>query len=456
MPGSDGFDDDDGTTRASAVSDLHRQRVTNAVVEVISGPDVGKRVPIGQAAVVGSGEGCDLRLRDDLVSRHHLELRADAHAVHVRDLGSRNGTFFSGARLKEVALTESAVFVLGSTSLRVTIETKPHELILHPHPTFGRAIGPSPAMRAVFALLAQAARTNVTVLLEGDSGTGKDVLAESIHVESPRREGPFVVLDCGAIPETLIESELFGHEKGAFTGAQSARDGAFIQADGGTLFLDEIGELPLDMQPKLLRALESRTVRRVGASKPTPPLDVRVVAATNRKLADMAAQRTFREDLFFRLAVIHIRVPRLAERLEDVAPLAELFFRRATGVADAHLPPEIGRLLSAYDWPGNARELRNVVERFATFERADPALLFGVRSTAAQATEQSLYAELATLPYREAKQRLVEAFHRGFLPLVLERAGGSVARAAELLEMPRTSLYRMLKEISITSDDGGD
>jgi len=454
-PMSSDFDDDGiGTTRASSMSEMHRQRVKSASVEVIAGPNAGSRIAIGHAAVIGSGDGCDLRLADDLISRRHLELRADEHAVHVRDLGSRNGTFFSAARIKEVAISETAVFVAGSTTLRVTIETTPHELPLHPRPTFGRAIGPSSAMRHVFSLLAQAARTTVTVLLEGDSGTGKDVLAQSIHVESPRASGPFVVVDCSSIPENLIESELFGHEKGAFTGAHGSREGAFEQANGGTLFLDEIGELPLDMQPKLLRALESRAVRRVGATKLTENLDVRVVAATNRKLADMVGQRTFREDLYFRLAVIHIRVPGLAERPEDIAPLAELFYRRATGRADAHLPPEISRLLGAYDWPGNARELRNAVERFATFDRADPALLFGTRPTA-DAADRKMWNQLATLPYREAKQRLVEQFHREFLPLVLERAGGSVARAAELLEMPRTSLYRMLKEASLRgeSDD---
>jgi transcriptional regulator with PAS, ATPase and Fis domain len=305
----------------------------------------------------------------------------------------------------------------------------------------------------VFSLLEKAARSDVTVLLEGDSGTGKDVLAFALHQESSRRDGPFVVVDCGAIPEHLIESELFGHERGAFTGAVAARAGAFEQADGGTVFLDEIGEMPIEAQPKLLRALENRSFRKVGGSA-TVRVNVRVVAATNRRLREAVRRREFREDLFYRLAVVHVSVPRLGDRPDDIVPLAEAFLRRATNDPVAQIPPELARLLTAYAWPGNARELRNVVERFATFDRADPKILFGAHDSGPPGAGGTAdFGGLDQLPYHDAKRRVVESFHRAVLPRVLERAGGSVPRAAELLGLPRASLYRMLQQLR---DDPGE
>ncbi|NUO54294.1 MAG: sigma-54-dependent Fis family transcriptional regulator, partial [Polyangiaceae bacterium] len=261
-----------------------------------------------------------------------------------------------------------------------------------------------------------------------------------------RAEGPFVVVDCGAIAESLVESELFGHEKGAFTGAVATRPGAFEQADGGTLFLDEVGELPLDAQPKLLRALENRSFRRVGGAQ-LVKVNVRVVAATNRKLREAVRRKEFREDLFYRLAVVHVAVPRLADRPEDVLPLAESFLKRATGDQDAKIPEDLARLLKAYGWPGNARELRNVVERFATFDRADPKLLFDPGTSTSVSSGSNVFEGLETLPYHEAKRRLLDRFHREVLPKVVERMEGSVPRAAELLGLPRQSLYRMLGQL---------
>jgi two-component system, NtrC family, response regulator GlrR len=300
-------------------------------------------------------------------------------------------------------------------------------------------------MRNVFDLLERAARTDVTVLLEGESGTGKEVLAHALHAASPRRDGPFVVVDCGAIPESLVESELFGHERGAFTGALAARAGAFEQANHGTLFLDEIGELPLDAQPKLLRALETRSFRRVGGSQ-TIRVNVRVVAATNRRLREAVRKKELREDLFYRLAVVHVTVPRLADRADDILPLAESFLRRATGDRAATIPPELAALLGSYSWPGNARELRNVIERFATFGRADARVLFG-EAALEEAGALLDFTELGGLPYHDAKQRLIDAFHRAVLPRAVERAGGSVPRAAEQLGLPKASLYRMLHQL---------
>ncbi|MFO0756721.1 MAG: sigma 54-interacting transcriptional regulator [Byssovorax sp.] len=443
----------DAATAEAPLASLHHVRLTGADIEVVSGPDAGATIAAqGAPIVVGTGSACDLRLTDDLVSRRHVELFSEPSGVRVVDLGSRNGTFFGEARVREMQLARSAVISLGGTSLSIRLRGEPLDVALCPRSRFGDAVGHSTAMRQVFALLERAATNQVTVLLEGDSGSGKDILATSLHQESARREGPFVVVDCGAIPRELIESELFGHEKGAFTGANAARVGAFEQADGGTLFLDEIGELPLDLQPKLLRVLESRSFRRVGSSR-VMSVDVRVVAATNRRLREAVRLREFREDLFYRLAVVHVRVPSLAERREDVGPLAERFLRRATGDAAAAVPPDLLRLLVAYDWPGNVRELRNVVERFATFERADPALLF--QGGAAQPGSSVARPAPADLPYHEAKRRVLESFNRAILGDALARAGGSIPRAAELLGLPRQSVYRMLKETRGEDADEG-
>jgi transcriptional regulator with PAS, ATPase and Fis domain len=447
--------DEDLSTRSASLDEVHRVRLAGAEVEVVSGADAGLKVAVGAAGlVVGTGFGCEVRLNDKLVSRRHLELRAEPGGVRALDLGSLNGTFFSGARIKEILVDRDAVLIAGDTSLSVRLLGQPLDVPISTRTRFGDAIAHSSPMRHVFALLEKAAQSDVTVLLEGDSGTGKDVLAHALHQESARREGPFVVVDCGAIPENLVESELFGHEKGAFTGAVATRAGAFEQADGGTLFLDEIGELPMEAQPKLLRALENRSFRRVGGAQMTR-VNVRVVAATNRRLREAVRRREFREDLFYRLAVVHVAVPRLSDRLDDVVPLAENFLRRATGDAAAKVPPDLARLLMAYPWPGNARELRNVVERFATFDRTDASLLFGQSAGPPSTREGSEMAGLETLPYHEGKRRLVEAFHRTVLPRVVERAGGSVPRAAELLGIPRASLYRMLQQLR-EDEPGGE
>ncbi len=440
-------------TRKASLDDIHSLRLTGAEVAVKSGPDAGS-FKIGPGGMlVGSGGDCDVQLSDKLVSRHHLELRAQEQGVRVVDLDSTNGTLFAGARVGELLLTSDAVLTVGDTPLSVRLLAEPLDISVSPRTEFGTAIAHSPALRHVFALLEKAAESNVTVLLEGASGTGKDIMALALHEESKRSDGPFVVVDCGAIPEGLVESELFGHRKGAFTGASQNRAGAFEQAHGGTVFLDEIGELPIEAQPKLLRALENRSFRSVGGAE-LIKVDVRVIAATNQRLREMVRKRTFREDLFYRLAVVHVRLPRLGDRPEDVVPLAKRFLRSATGDQEATVPADLARLLTSYNWPGNARELRNVIERFATFDQTDARLLFGAAEDRPEAAIGD-FSGMHRIAYHDAKKQVMEAFHNAVLPRALERAGGSVAQAAEQLGLPRASLYRMLQQLR-DEDDSSD
>lgn len=434
-----------------------RLQLKKVTIKVTSGEDAGAELEVGATTrVIGSSTECDLVLQDGFTSRRHLEFVPQADGIRVRDLKSRNGSFLGKVRFHELTIAESTTISLGKTTLLVSLDAKGLEVPLSNHSRFGAAVGESVPMRAVFALLEHAAQTDVTVLLEGPSGTGKDILATSLHQVSPRREGPLVVVDCGSIPENLIESELFGHEKGAFTGAAAARQGAFEQANGGTLFLDEIGELPIEMQPRLLRALESRTFRRVGGSK-TISTDARFVAATNRRLAEAVRRGEFREDLYYRLNVVQVRVPPLSERAGDVPLLATQFLRRASGDEQAELPPGLARVLTSHTWPGNARELRNVVERFATFQSTDPRLLFGAPQSVdlgnAQSSQQPLSGESLSLEryygldYHEAKRQIIDELHRRLLPHVLEECDGNVSEAAKQLGIPRTSLHRMLKKL---------
>ena len=446
---------DETTTRAASLDEIHLLVLRGAELVVDDGPDKGLSVSIDNGTViVGSGVGSDLRLTDTLVSRRHLEVSPLPRGVRVVDRGSRNGTFFHGARVTELLLTENAEIKVGSTKLRLEIAREPVKLPFSPRTKFGAAIAHSEAMRHVFRALELAAPKDVTVLLDGESGTGKEVLATALHAESPRKDGPFVIVDCGSLPANLVESELFGHERGAFTGAVSQHIGAFERANGGTVFLDEIGELPLEAQPKLLRALESRTVRRVGG-KDTFNVDVRVVAATNRRLKEAVRMKEFRQDLFYRLAVVHVVVPRLADRREDIPILAERFLRQASGDANAKLPADLARLLASYDWPGNARELRNVIDRFATFQSADPTFLFDRPTDAGGERTGFDVSTLAGLPYAEAKRRLLDAYHRAVIPQVVEECGGNVPKAAEQLGMSRTNLYRVLSELGSKVEDDG-
>ena len=442
-------------TRTQAVDDprVTTMRVHAAVLDVRSGPDAGRQARIDRPTfVIGTGDMADLRLTDGTVSREHVRVSLAPAGVHVRDEGSKNGTWIGGLRVSDVTITQDTTLELGTTVIAIHIESGPLDLPLSTSASFGDAIGVSAAMRHLFAVLERAAASDVTVLLEGESGVGKEVLARAIHDRSSRADAPFVAVDCGAIPAGLIESELFGHERGAFTGATHAREGVFAQADGGTLFLDEIGELPLELQPKLLRVLETREVRTVGG-RGTKSVDVRVLAATNRRLAEAAHKNEFRKDLFYRLAVARVTIPPLRDRPEDIAPLARAFLAVAQRDPGAALPPDFAAMLTSYAWPGNVRELRNVIERYAVLGMRDASGLFDASSPPLVGGGAEAEADLSHLAFHEARRQTLDRFERAYLPKVLERAGGVMSRAAELAEVARPSFYRMLERLRVKGED---
>jgi two-component system, NtrC family, response regulator GlrR len=386
---------------------------------------------------IGHQDANDIVLADPTVSRFHCEIVLDEDGAHVRDLESRNGTFVDGTRVREAWLRDGAELRLGRTTLRARLDDERVGEPVSSRSELGSLLGQSMSMRAAFSLIEKAAATDATVLIEGETGTGKEGAAEAIHQLSPRRDRPLVVVDCASIPAGLLESELFGHDKGAFTGAISSRTGALAEADGGTVFLDEIGELPLDLQPKLLRFLERREIRRVGRSQ-MERVDVRVVAATHRDLRAAVNRQLYRADLYFRLSVVRITLPPLRERVEDVPLLSRELLRRmgaSAAAADALLKPEFLRELQLHAWPGNVRELRNYLERCLIFQQPMP--LEGEERPAAASFSQS-------------RQRAIDSFERQYLLQLVEAHGGKVAEAAHEAGVGRAHLYRLLHKHGLT------
>ena len=440
-PGEGTFDD--SQTRPDDAFTVRQLR--GAELEVTRGPDLGAKHRLTEPILtVGKGPMAGFRLSDQTVSREHFRLELGPDGLVVHDGGSKNGTWIGGVRVHRVTATGDVSIKAGATVLALRVDAGPSALEVTQSHELGDAVAQSNAMRHVFAYLRRAAPAEITILLEGESGVGKEVLARAIHLHSARTGKAFVPVDCGAIPQNLIESELFGHEKGAFTGASQARIGLFEQADGGTLFLDELGELPIDMQPKLLRVLEQREVRPVGSTR-ARPIDVRVIAATNRNLADRVKEGLFREDLFYRVAVARVRVPALRERLEDVPLLATRFLRELTGDSRVELPPDLLAMLSAYAWPGNVRELRNTVARFALLDATERSELFDATGTLRRDALAATQEDLSGMPFHEARKIVIERLETTYFPAVLERAGGVVSHAAELAGMARSSFYRMLE-----------
>jgi DNA-binding NtrC family response regulator len=405
---------------------------------VIEGPDTGRTIEGTENEIsIGTSDGNAFVVADRTVSRHHVAIAPSERGHLVRDLGSTNGTLINGVPIERAYLMPSSVIAIGDTRLRFEIAGGDEVATLSADSKWGTALGASPAMRRLFAVLPKIAESDATLLLEGETGTGKSLIASAVHEQSQRRSGPFIVVDCGAIPPNLIESELFGHEKGAFTGATTARVGAFEAATGGTVFLDEIGELPLDMQPKLLRALEERVIKRVGRNDSTP-LDIRLIAATNRDLRREINQGRFRSDLFYRLDTFRLRVPPLRERREDIPLLVAHYYEQlGAGEPPANVLADFAR----HDWPGNVRELRAAVERAVLL--GDPAVWHGMTDEAAPAIDENL-------SFRAAKERAVAQWERDYIRTLLAKHQGNISRAARAVRMDRNHLRELMVRHGLT------
>jgi len=346
------------------IDEKKRPKVRRLKIEVRRGPDKGLSVELDDEPIrLGTSDGCHVTLSDVTISGVHAELQRTNRGILIRDLGSTNGTFIGDNRIQGIYADGATTVRLGNSEIRITPLRKESPIELAADDRFGDLVGASVAMRATFAKLERIAQSDSTVLITGETGTGKELAAAAVRDFSARRGGPFVVIDCGALPANLIESELFGHEKGAFTGADRLRQGAFERANRGTIFLDEIGELPLSLQPSLLGILERRESRRVGGQNPIP-VNVRVITATNRELSAEVARGAFRADLYYRLAVVEVRLPPLRERPEDIPLLVEHILSLLPGEKPV-MSPETIEQLKSYAWPGNVRELRNVIERAA-------------------------------------------------------------------------------------------
>jgi len=483
---------------------------------IVDGPDRGRAHEMTSARmVIGRSAVCDLHLNDRAVSNTHAEVEAIEGGWVLRDLGSTNGCFLGDVRLREVVLPIGARVRVGQTTLQVEPAAGVVEIALSTDDRFHDLVGRSVAVRRVFGELERVAQLDLTVLVTGETGTGKELVARALHRASKRANGPLVVQDCSAIPRDLVESVLFGHERGAFTGAHERRPGSFEQADKGTLFLDEVGELESSLQPKLLRVLEQREVRRVGGDR-TVHVDVRVVAATNRDLRAMAANGTFREDLYYRLGVVPIELPPLRTRREDIPLLAtsllEGFCTRNPELGPRRFTQGSLDRLSEMSWPGNVRELRNVVERAASLaDAADitaddllpwspgrhavpvstpvsapvsapapatatataPATAPASATTAPSAASTALVppgtaetpatprmtasggldATLAALPFKDAKARVLEVFEPAYLAALLERHAGNITRSATAAGLTRYHLRELCKRYNLRDTD---
>ena len=420
--------------------DARVAQVKSLVAQVLEGPDAGHSAA-GDVVTVGTADGSALRLSDPAVSRFHVELRAAAGGISVVDHGSTNGTFAGGIRIERGIVPAGTVLRLGGSTVRVG-DAQPAEVEMFGDDSLAGLVGRTPVMRRVMAQLAKAAASDVSVLVTGESGTGKELAARALHDLGPRRGGPFVTVDCGSLPPTLLASELFGHERGAFTGADRAHVGAFEAANGGTVFLDEIGELQPAVQATLLGVLERRRLRRLG-SRNEIAVDVRVVAATHRDLRAEVNRNGFRLDLYYRLAVVTLALPALRERPEDVPLLVEHFLRDAgwdQPVATLISPPAMDAL-SKLHFAGNVRELRNLVEAAVAMGEA-PSLGDAVRAPA-HADVAQLPIDLA-LPYKDARALLTTAFEERYVDALLERANGNVSAAARAAQMTRSHLNELI------------
>ncbi len=418
------------------------QVITTLRVSVVDGPDKGKFATSNDVLSIGTAKDNGLAIGDFTVSRYHLEVTVKPNGLAVADLGSTNGTYVgTGAqvRIERVVVQPGALIKLGGTTIRledagrrtVKLDGRSHEL--------AGMLARSPGMVQLFSDIERVAATPTSVLVVGESGTGKERVAEAIHQRSPRAKGPLVTIDCGALASSLLASELFGHERGAFTGADRVHVGAFERAEGGTVFLDEIGELPVADQVTLLGVLERKRFRRVGGSSEIE-LDARVVAATNRDLRTEVNTGRFRHDLYHRLAVVVLRLPPLRERSEDITMLIEHFAKElgAEGPIESVFDADTLARWSKHPWPGNIRELRNAVE--ATLVVGSLALLGDERPI-----DRVPAGDEPVGPYKDVRAIVVGDFERNYLTRLLAQAEGNVSQAARIAKMDRSHLIDLLR-----------
>ncbi len=423
---------------------------------------------------LGAMEDNDLVVDDETVSRNHCRIVREGDQYVLVDNGSTNGTFINRVRIREAYLHANCTITLGKTDIKFQPVDEKLRIVPSDRERYGDIIGKDRSMREIYTILEKIAPTDTTVVIEGETGTGKEVVARTIHQQSRRRDGPFMVFDCGAVPENLIESELFGHEKGSFTGAIGTRQGVFEMAHGGTVFLDELGELQVDLQPKLLRVLEQREVKRVGGGKPIK-VDVRIVAATNRDLEEEVRAGRFREDLFYRLTVVRLHLPPLRERRDDILLLARHFLSqgrfnrdRLGGKKVNDFSDEVTERLGEYEWPGNVRELHNVVERAVSFAEGEVVELedlpdhiaYPRRGEGGALSEKTnpnvVLPETAGLdlggPFKDAKEAWIASFEADYIAKLLEKNGGNISHAAKEADIDRKYFRKLMKKYEITAD----
>ena len=409
-------------------------------LSVVSGPDAGLSLEMAGSAVrIGTAEENDLILTDETVSRRHCEVLPTPNGIRVRDDGSTNRVLVGAALVVDATFTGPFQIELGNTVITITPLTETVYREQLDTDRFGDLLGKAPPMQELFADLERIAPTELGLLIEGETGTGKELVAESVHRASPRADGPFVTFDCSSVAATLAESELFGHERGAFTGAVSSRPGVFEQASGGTIFLDELGELPKELQPKLLRVLEKREIRRIGGTK-TISIDVRLISATNRNLRAEVARGAFREDLYFRVAGARVYVPPLRERMSDLPRLIGSFLAACHPPRTLNdVPEHVWEMLRSYRWPGNVRELRNAVQRMlVTPDRVLEPETSGSQRPPPPAEDLS--------PLRVARRDAADSFERSYVQALLLRADGNITRAAALAEVSRQVIHSLISK----------
>ncbi|MGV3620041.1 MAG: sigma 54-interacting transcriptional regulator [Archangium sp.] len=432
--------------RAASANDRFASQEFSLVL--VSGPQTGQSFPIGQSLRIGKAPDNDVVLDHPTVSRNHLTVRRQGDAFLVQDQGSTNGTFIDGAQVKEGFLRAGALLEVGDVQLRFQPMIKSLDISPTATDRLGDLVGKSVPMRQIFALIQRIAPTDSTLLLIGETGCGKGAASRTIHKLSPRATGPFVTFDCASVSENLIESELFGHEKGAFTGAVAQRVGCLERADGGTLFLDEIDDLPLDLQPKLLRALEDREFRRLGQNGAAHKFDTRVIAASKKDLWAETQAGRFREDLYFRLSVFTLTLPTLRDRKEDLPLLVDAL---SGGNLWGRLSEKQRDQFLSHTWPGNVRELRNAVERLKHVadipELASENFLREYSGPDKQDGE-SLPVSYAG-PFKDVKDDLIRAFEREYLTRLLSKTRNNIAKAARDAGLDRKHLYSLLHKYGL-------